>query len=151
MRSNGKNMVYVQDSKLESRGRLSLPPDGYCNFDAMAGADLGFNATLQKQHTVSGPEYIRQRKSFGLGEDDMFAHVFVVPKFRFDNGWISFQQFQWSSDEVATNRKRRRVKKGANSPSPVCGQPKISDKDKATARDSMHQFVVTLEFQEDEG
>ena len=65
----------------------------------MVGADLGLKTNLQETHTVSGPEYIHQRKSFGLDEDDdPFALVFIVSPERFDNGWKTIQQLDWSSE-----------------------------------------------------
>ena len=66
-------------AKLEWKKNLLVPPDGYDNVDGMVGADIGINVTLQKHHTISGPDYIRQRQAFGLSRDDMFALIFVVP------------------------------------------------------------------------
>lgn len=153
VRRGGKGVTY-QQSKLESRRKVSLPPDGYCNFDAMAGADLGFNATLQKSHTISGPEFIRQKRAYGLGRDDYFMHVFVVPTNRFNKGWTACQQFQWSGndDEATTNRKRRRVKQSSKVPGQTgqAPQKQITENEKKEARDSMYQFVLTLEIEEEE-
>jgi len=132
-------------NKLASNKKLILPPDGYSNFDGMAGADLGFNATLQKSHSVSGHEYIRQRQDFGLQPDQKFAHVFVVPPDQFDEGWNTFQNFSSTGDQVVTNRKRRKVKSGATT-KPA---PKISDADMQRACQSMLQFVLTIEIEKE--
>ena len=153
VKANGKGMAYEERSDalpmLKSSKSLHLPPDGYCNVDAMVGADLGLQTTLQKTHTVSGPEYIRQRKSFGLSEDDPFSLVFIVPPERFDNGWKTIQQFHWSSEagEAATSRKRRKVATttGGSISSNVAT---ISESDKRKARSSICQYVMTLEFDE---
>jgi hypothetical protein len=139
---NGKGMTF-SENELASNKTLVLPPDGYSNFDAMSGANLGFNATLQKSHSVSGPEYIRQRSAFGLSANEKFAHVFVVPPDRFDKDWSYFQNFSWTGDEAATNRKRRKVT--AVAPKVA---PKFSQADKQIARESMLQFVLTLEIED---
>ena len=133
---------------LKSSKSLKLPPDGYCNVDGMVGADLGLQTTLQKTHSVSGPEYIRQRKSFGLSKDDPFALVFVVPPERFDNGWKTVQQFHWDSKTggATTNRKRRKVATFDGSISSDAAT--ISEADKRKARSSISQYVMTLEFDE---
>ena len=107
-------MTY-ENSTLTTSKQVCFPPDGYCNFDGMAGADLGFKATLQRTHKISGPGFMQQRAAYGLDEEDKFAHVFVVPNTRFDQGWTACQHFQWSGededdDEARTNRKRRYVK-----------------------------------------
>jgi hypothetical protein len=138
---SGKGMTF-SENELASSKTLVLPPDGYSNFDGMAGANLGFTATLQKNHSVSGPEYIRQRKAFGLSPGEEFAHVFVVPPDRFDKDWCYFQNLSWTGDEAATNRKRRKVKAGATT-QPA---PQFSQSDKQKARESMLQFVLTLEI-----
>jgi hypothetical protein len=75
----GMGLTKPTITKLESTKPMLLPPDGYCNVDGMAGSDLGLQPTLQKTHTVSGPEYLRQRQAFGLEPKDDFALVFVVP------------------------------------------------------------------------
>lgn len=147
VRASGKGMTYDMtgsEEQLESRKTLSLPPDGYSNVDGMVGSDLGTNATLQKNHSVSGPEYIRQRQAFGLGWDDIFALVFVVPPERFDSGWTSFQQFHWADDdEGSMNRKRRKV---AARTKTTPQSHRITPADQKRARDSMRQFVLTLEI-----
>eukprot|EP00978_Attheya_sp_CCMP212_P035857 scaffold158478_cov52-Attheya_sp.AAC.3 len=139
---NGKGMTF-SENELASNKTLVLPPDGYSNFDAMSGANLGFNATLQKSHSVSGPEYIRQRSAFGLSANEKFAHVFVVTPDRFDKDWSYFQNFSWTGDEAATNRKRRKVTAVAPNPS-----PQFSQADKQIAHESMLQFVLTLEMED---
>lgn len=156
VRENGCGMEFVDDNDDDNDGLptlwsdkpLVLPPDGYCNFDAMAGADLGINATLQKTHSVSGPEYIRQRQAYGLVDGDPFALVFVVPPERFENGWTTIQQFHWQKEtgEATTSRKRRRVagNKGAVS----LNADQIKERDKAKARSSIQQYVLTLEVDE---
>eukprot|EP00978_Attheya_sp_CCMP212_P033831 scaffold138601_cov28-Attheya_sp.AAC.1 len=142
----GAGMTFCETgNKLASNKILILPPDGYSNFDGMAGADLGFNVTLQKSHSVSGHDYIRQRQDFGLQPDQKFAHVFVVPPDQFDKGWNTFQNFSWTGDQVATNRKRRKVKSGATT-KPA---PKISDADMQRACQSMLQFALTIEIEKE--
>jgi len=149
IQQHGKGMTY-KNSVLRTSKALRLPPDGYCNFDGMAGADLGLNATLQKNQTISGPGFIRQRLAYGLGEEDKFAHVFVVPKNRFDQGWTACQQFQWSGDddEATTSRKRRIVNCSGRTPGKTVQKKQILEQEKAAARDSMYQFVLTLEIEE---
>ena len=142
----GKGMSFA-DNVLTSNKCLLLPPDGYSNFDGMAGNDVGFNATLQKNHSVSGHEYIRQRKEYGLSPGDNFAHVFVVPPDRFDNDWFYFQNFSWTGDEAATTNRKRRKVKASGTAQPV---PKISANEKERARASMRQFVLTLEIEDNE-
>ena len=146
---HGKGMTY-KNSILATSKALSLPPDGYCNFDGMAGADLGLNATLQKNHTISGPGFIRQRVAYGLGEKDKFARIFVVPNNRFEQGWTACQQFQWSGDddEATANRKRRLVRRSGRTPGKTVQKKQITEKEKVAARDSMYQFVLTLEIEE---
>ena len=140
----GKGMSF-NNNVLTSNKILLLPPDGYSNFDGMAGSDLGFNATLQANHSVSGREYIRQRGVYGLSPGDDFAHVFCVPPDRFDRDWFYFQSFSWSGDDAASiNRKRRRVQ-GSGTVKPV---PQISAQEKERVRSSMRQFVLTLEIEE---
>ena len=141
VRQCGKGMKYAQ-SKLESSKSVSLPPDGYCNVNGMVGSDLGLQATLQKTHTVSGPDYIRQRKAFGLAELDKFALVFVVPPERFDNGWTTMQQFQWTSQaDAAASQKQQKVK----FPVSAAVTQKITETEKKQASGSIQQFVLTLE------
>ena len=140
---SGKGMTF-SENELASNKTLVLPPDGYSNFDGMAGADLGFNATLQKNHSVSGPEYIRQRQAFGLCPDEKFAHVFVVTPDRFDKDWFYFQNFSWAGDGAATSRKRRKVKAGATTQT----APSFRQGDKQKARESMLHFVLTLEIED---
>jgi hypothetical protein len=139
---NGKGMTF-SENELASNKTLVLPPDGYSNFDAMSGANLGCNATLQKSHSVSGLEYIRQRSAFGLSANEKFAHVFVVTPDRFDKDWSYFQNFSWTGDEATTNRKRRKVT--AVTPKAA---PQFSQADKQIARESMLQFVLTLEIED---
>jgi hypothetical protein len=139
---NGKGMTF-SENELASNKTLVLPPDGYSNFDAMSGANLGCNATLQKSHSVSGLEYIRQRSAFGLSANEKFAHVFVVTPDRFDKDWSYFQNFSWTGDEATTYRKRRKV--AAVAPKAA---PQISQVDKEMALESMLQFVLTLEIED---
>jgi hypothetical protein len=145
---NGKGMTFSEnepfsENELASNKTLVLPPDGYSNIDAMSGANLGFNATLQKSHSVSGLEYIRQRSAFGLSANEKFAHVFVVTPDRFDKDWSYFQNFSWTGDEATTYRKRRKV--AAVAPKAA---PQISQVDKQMALESMLQFVLTLEIED---
>jgi hypothetical protein len=147
---SGKGVKFTarttKNSRLKSNKSVVLPPDGYCNVDGMAGSDLGLQSTLQKTHTVSGPEYIRQRQVFGLGPKDPFMLLFVVPPHRFDSGWTATRQFHWTGDDddASTSRKKRRVKKSGN---PVPAKT-TSEDDKKSARASIKQFVLTLEIED---
>ena len=143
---SGKGMTFA-NNVLTSNKSLLLPPDGYSNFDGMAGNDLSFNATLQKNHAVSGQEYIRQRMAYGLSPGDNFAHVFVVPPDRFDNDWFYFQNFSWTGDAPSTTNRKRRKVKASGTAQPV---PQVSASEKERARASMRQFVLTLEIEEED-
>lgn len=153
VRSTGKGSN-LSGNRLECNKGLAIPPDGYSNFDGMAGADLGFNVTLQKNHSVSGPEYVRQRTAFGLVPADKLALIFVVPPDRFDRNWFNFQNFSWKADDEAasTNRKRRRVQaSGATAQTTAQTTARnLSAREKLAARESMLQFALTLEIEEDD-
>ena len=143
----GRGMQFDETTRtLKSNKPVNLPPDGYCNYDGMVGADLGLQSTLQKTHSVSGLEYIRQRVAFGLGDSDPFALVFIVPAERFENGWTSIQELHWKKDtsDTSTNRKRRKVGGNATVASQI--METITEADKAKARASISQYVITLDI-----
>lgn len=145
VKQNGKGMQYVEQESvqpiLKSKKPLVLPPDGYYNFDGMVGSDLGLQATLQKTHSVSGPEYIRQKQAYGLSDDDPFALVFIVPPERFRNGWTTIQHFHWNKEtgNATTNRKMRRVARNRGIVSR--NAESIGEAEKAKARSSIRQYV----------
>lgn len=143
LKTQGQSLE-ITPGKLSSKKAVVLSPTGYSNVDGMYGIDVGLQMTLRENHIVLGYQLANQRGDLGLGKDDEYALIFVVPPERF-GAWNSFQNLSWKDDAragkvVAGSAKRRRL-----SPEP----PVITESKKKELRKTLRQFVVTLDITPD--